>query len=58
MHSGPRSVTDWYSDAIAALEDCHRQVEAMNAPVLQPDLLEAKRLARQLVELAEERATP
>jgi hypothetical protein len=51
-------MTDWYSDAIAVLEDCRRRVEAMNAPVVQQDLPEAKRLARQLVELADEGTTP
>jgi hypothetical protein len=47
----PRTVTDWYTDAIAVLKQCRDRVDAMNAPVVQDDLTTAVDLSRQLVHI-------
>lgn len=47
----PRSVTDWYTDAIKVLEKVRDRVNGMSVPVVQDDLTAAMDLARQLVHI-------
>lgn len=49
----PRSVIDWYTDAIAVLEHCRQRVEATSGPIVQRDLTEAVRLSKELVRIYE-----
>lgn len=47
----PRTVTDWYTDAIKVLEKVRDRVNGMSVPVVQDDLTTAMDLARQLVRI-------
>ncbi|TKG66935.1 hypothetical protein [Prauserella endophytica] len=49
----PRMVDQWFRDGIKVLQQCLDRINAMNAPVVQADLVEAMHLAQKLVRIYE-----
>lgn len=47
----PRTVPQWYREAIGVLEECLDRVERARAPIVDEKLIEATELARRLVRL-------
>lgn len=47
----PRTVPQWYREAIGVLQGCLDHVERARAPIVDEKLIQAVELARQLVRL-------